>query len=72
MIYTKNWIERLHRDFRRVLRIRGAMPSEESIIILMANTAIDKKAYHRTLPGIDRDTKLFPEDNTRFLDLLNN
>ena len=72
MIYTTNWIERLQRDFRRVLRMRGAMPSEESVIVLMAKTAMDKTAYHRALPGIDLDLKLFPEDNSRFLDLINN
>ena len=72
MIYTTNWIERLQRDFRRVLRMRGAMPSEESVIVLMAKTAIDKSAYHRALPGIDLDRKIFPEDNSRFLDLINN
>ena len=27
------------------------MPSEESVIVLMAKTAIDKSAYHRALPG---------------------
>ena len=72
MIYTTNWIERLNRDFRRVLRMRGAMPSEESVIVLMAKTAMDKTAYHRALPRMDLDTKLFPEDNSRFLDLINN
>lgn len=72
MIYTTNWIERLQRDFRRVLRMRGAMPSEESVIVLMAKTAMDKSAYYRALPGIDQDLKLFPEDNSRFLDLINN
>jgi putative transposase len=51
--------------------MRGAMPSEESVIVLMAKTAIDKSAYHRALPGIDQDKKLFPKDNTRFLDLIN-
>ena len=30
MIYTTNWIERLQKDFRRVTRMRGAMPNEES------------------------------------------
>jgi transposase-like protein len=70
MIYTTNWIERLNRDFRRVLRMRGAMPSEESVIVLMAKTAMDKTAYHRALPRMDLDTKLFPEDNSRFLDLI--
>lgn len=71
MIYTTNWIERLQRDFRRVLRMRGAMPSEESVIVLMAKTAMDKTAYNRALPAIDSDIKLFPEDNTHFLELIN-
>ncbi len=48
------------------------MPSEESVIVLMAKTAIDKSAYHRALPGIDLDTSLFPEDNNRLLDIINN
>ncbi|WP_016777142.1 IS256 family transposase [Anaerophaga thermohalophila] len=61
MIYTTNWIERLQRDFRRVLRMRGAMPNEESVIVLMAKTAMEKRAYFRQLPGIDRDKTLFPE-----------
>ena len=29
MIYTTNWIERLQKDFRRVTRMRGAMPADE-------------------------------------------
>jgi len=71
MIYTTNWIERLNRDFRRVLRMRGAMPNEESVIVLMAKTAMDKKSYLRALPGIDKDKKRFPEERRYFLDLIN-
>ena len=52
--------------------MHGAMPSDESVIVLMAKTAMDKTAYHRALPAMDRDRKLFPEDNNRFLDLINN
>jgi putative transposase len=66
MIYTTNWIERLQRDFRRVLRMRGAMPTEESVIVLMAKTAMGKKAYFRALPGIERDKVLFPDDSGKF------
>jgi transposase-like protein len=72
MIYTTNWIERLQRDFRRVLRMRGAMPNEESVIVLMAKTAMDKSAYYRALPAIDIDKKLFPDERDNFLDLLHN
>ncbi len=67
MIYTTNWIERLQRDFRRVLRMRSAMPNEESVIVLMAKTAMDKTAYRRELPGIDIDKKFFPEENRDLL-----
>jgi transposase-like protein len=71
MIYTTNWIERLQRDFRRVLRMRGAMPNEESVIVLMAKTAMDKTAYYRALPGIDRDKDLFPDEKIYFPDMKN-
>lgn len=71
MIYTTNWIERLQRDFRRVLRMRGAMPNEDSVIVLMAKTAMDKTAYYRKLPGIDMDEKLFPKEEAYFPELIN-
>jgi putative transposase len=71
MIYTTNWIERLQRDFRRVLRMRGAMPNEESVIVLMAKTAMDKTAYYRALPAIDTDEKLFPEEKMYFPGMMN-
>lgn len=61
MIYTTNWIERLQKDFRRVTRMRGAMPNEESVLLLMGKTAMDKEAYYRQLPGIDCDKTLFPD-----------
>jgi len=61
MIYTTNWIERLQKDFRRVTRMRGALPSEEAVILLMGKTAMDKKAHLRALPAIDIDKKLFPD-----------
>ena len=32
MIYTTNWIECLNRDFRRVTRMRTAIPNEESVL----------------------------------------
>lgn len=59
MIYTTNWIERLQKDFRRVTRMRGEMPNDESVIVLMGRTAMDKTSYSRMLPGIQTDTTLF-------------
>jgi len=50
--------------------MRGAMPAEESVIVLMAKTAMDKKGCFRALPGVERDKVLFPEDSGNFPDLL--
>ena len=61
MIYTTNWIERLQKDFRRVTRMRGAMPNDESVLTLMGKTAMDKDSYGRQLPRIDCDKMLFPD-----------
>lgn len=43
MIYTRNWIERLQKDFRRVTRMRGAMPNEESVLLLMGKDGHGKE-----------------------------
>lgn len=43
MIYSTNWIERLNRDYKRVLKMRGAMPSPESVLSLMGAVAMEKK-----------------------------
>lgn len=61
MIYTSNWIERLNRDFRRVTRMRTAMPNEESVLTLMGSVAMEHKAFDRALPNITADKKLFPD-----------
>lgn len=59
MIYITNWIERLQKDFRWVTRMRGAMPNEESVILLMGKTVMDKKSYLRHVPRINLDKNLF-------------
>ena len=61
MIYTTNWIKRLQKDFRRVTRMRGAMPNEESVLLLMGKTTMNKKSYLRPVPRIDLDWELFPD-----------
>ena len=42
MIYTTNWIERFNRSARRTLKVRGAFPSQESVLSLITSVAIDK------------------------------
>ena len=61
MIYTTNWIERLNRDFRRVIKMRTAMPNEEAVITLMGSVAMDHKPFYRQLPNITVDKIFFPD-----------
>lgn len=42
--------------------MRCAMPNEESVLLLMGKTAMDKKSYLRQVPRIDLDTALFPPE----------
>lgn len=58
MIYTTNWIERLNKDFKRVLKMRGAMPNQDSVILLMGNVAINKMAFKYPIYKF-LDTNLF-------------
>jgi putative transposase len=60
MIYTTNWIERLNRDYRRVLKIRGAMPSVESVLALLSKVSIDKEnnLYKYPINNFKFETKL--------------
>ena len=58
--YTRptNWIKRLNRDFRRVTRMRTAMPNEESVL---GSVAMEHKAFDRLLPNITCDKALFSD-----------
>ena len=47
-------------EFKRVTWIRGALPNDEYVIVLMGRMAMDKTSYNRILPGIQTDTTLFP------------
>lgn len=38
------------------------MPNEESVLLLMGKTAMDKKSYLRQVPRIDNDAILFPPE----------
>ena len=40
----------------------GAMPDEDSVIVLMGKTAMDKESYNRVIPRIREDKTLFPDE----------
>ncbi|MDQ7737416.1 transposase, partial [Prevotella corporis] len=46
-----NWIERLNRKYRRTIQMRTSMPSEKSVIFLLAAVAMEetKKTYERRI-----------------------
>ena len=50
MIYTTNWIERLNKDYKKVLKTRNSMPNEESVLALLAQVSIDKNNNTYTYP----------------------
>ncbi len=58
MIYTTNWIERLNKDFKRVLKMRGAMPNAAAVILLIANVAKNKATYDYPIYQFE-ESKLF-------------
>jgi len=59
MIYTTNWIERLNKDFRRVLKARNSMPDEDAVITLMGHVAMNKRVYTRKVPKLTYEKRLF-------------
>lgn len=59
MIYTTNWIERLNRDFKRTTRMRGALPTPEATILLLAGVAMTKTSYERKVPKLNYETNKF-------------
>lgn len=55
MIYTTNWIERLNLEYKRVLSLRGAMPSAEAALFLLGQVALQKSqtTYSKKVPHIE-------------------
>nr|WP_308339428.1 transposase [Prevotella nigrescens] len=41
-IYTTNWIERLNRRYKRTIRMRTLMPSDKSVLFLLASAAVEE------------------------------
>lgn len=65
MIYSTNWIERLNRDYKRVLKMRGAMPNSESVLFLMGSVAMENTStcYSYKIAGFS-DVELLKSKKT--------
>ena len=50
MIYTTNWIERLNKEFKRVINIRNSMPNPDSAVALVGAVAIKMTTNKYTYP----------------------
>lgn len=50
MIYTTNWIERLNKEFKRVMDIRNSMPNPQSALALVGSVAIKMTANKYSYP----------------------
>lgn len=50
-IYTTNWIERLHRKYKRTIKMRTSMPTSKSVLFLLASVAMQetKTTYARKI-----------------------
>lgn len=59
MIYTTNWIERLNKDYRRVTRMRGALPNPEAVILLLGSVAVGRRNFERKIPKLNYEKTLF-------------
>lgn len=59
MIYTTNWIERLNKDYKRVTKMRGALPNSEAVILLLGGVAIGRSNYERKIPKLNYENTLF-------------
>lgn len=65
MLYTTNWIERLNKTFRQALKIRNAMPSIDSVLLLLSAIACDsnQKTYSYPIHMFKKEPKFQPKMN---------
>ena len=63
MIYTTNWIERLNKSFKKVLKNRGALPTVKAAEKLFVVTAMDMEngTYRYPVTSFRKDKIFFPE-----------
>jgi putative transposase len=59
MIYTTNWVERLNRNYKRVLKMRNSMPSPDSVLFLMGSVAMRRNEFNYPIHQFIHDSKLF-------------
>lgn len=59
MIYTTNWIERLNRNYKRVLRMRSSMPNPDSVVFLLGSVASRRVEYTKPIYQFIYEPKLF-------------
>ena len=66
MIYTTNWIERLNRSFKKVLRVRGSLPDVESALTLISAKAreMEDSTYAYPIKAFAEEAKFefYPEE----------
>ena len=65
MLYTTNWLERLNKTFRQALKIRNAMPSIDSVLLLLSAIAYDtgQKTYSYPIHNLKKEPKFQAEMN---------
>ena len=65
MIYTTNWVERLNKTFRQALKIRNAMPSIDSVLLLLSAIASrsGEKTYSYPVHAFKKEPKFQYEIN---------
>jgi transposase-like protein len=63
MIYTTNWIERLNRDYRRVIKMRASLPNPDAVLFLLGSVAKHQKAYQFQVSKLKIEEKLFNISN---------
>ncbi len=59
MIYSTNWIERLNRDYKRTIRMRGALPNPKAVLLLLGHVAMTRSAYEKKVTMLRYETQKF-------------
>lgn len=59
MLWTTNWVERLNREYKRTLRMRGALSYPGAVIFLMGRVAMTRAYLERKVPHLGKEEKLF-------------